>query len=37
VVENYPMLTKDVLQAVFAYVHECMKDGLLYSSKRNRA
>ena len=28
ILENYPRLTKDSLQAVFAYVHECMQDGL---------
>ena len=30
VLENYPRLTKEDLQAVFAYAYECMKDGLLF-------
>ena len=29
--ENYPRLTPKHLQAVFAYVHECLEDGLLIS------
>jgi uncharacterized protein (DUF433 family) len=28
--ENYPRLAKEDLQAVFAYVSDCLKDGLLY-------
>ena len=32
ILENYPRLSKIALQAVFAYVHECMRDGLLYIS-----
>jgi uncharacterized protein (DUF433 family) len=31
ILENYPRLTKDSLQAVFAYIQECMQDGLLFS------
>ena len=27
--ENYPRLKKEHLQAVFAYIKECMKDGLI--------
>jgi uncharacterized protein (DUF433 family) len=27
--ENYPRLTAEHLQAVFAYVQECIEDGLL--------
>ncbi len=27
---NYPSLTSAALQAVFAYAHDCLKDGLLY-------
>jgi len=30
ILENYPHLTENDLHAVFAYLHECMKDGLLY-------
>jgi uncharacterized protein (DUF433 family) len=29
ILENYPRLTKENLKAVFAYVYDCMKDGLL--------
>lgn len=28
--ENYPRLTREDLQAVFAYVADCFKDGLMY-------
>ncbi|MFN2395176.1 MAG: DUF433 domain-containing protein [Bacteroidales bacterium] len=30
VLENYPRIRKDDLQAVFAYIHECIQDGLLF-------
>lgn len=30
ILESYPRLTKESLQAVFAYIQECMKDGLLF-------
>lgn len=26
IIENYPYLTMDDLQAVFAFVHDCLKD-----------
>lgn len=29
--ENYPRLTAKHLQAVFAYIRECIEDGLLIS------
>jgi uncharacterized protein (DUF433 family) len=29
--ENYSRLTKESLQAVFAYIQECIHDGLLFS------
>jgi uncharacterized protein (DUF433 family) len=29
--ESYPRLTKEDLQAVFAYLQECMQDGLLFN------
>ena len=35
--DNYPRLTKDDLQAVFAYTYECMKDGMLYTQEMKRA
>ena len=28
--KNYPRLSREALQAVFAYMHECMQDGLLF-------
>ncbi|MCF8337398.1 MAG: DUF433 domain-containing protein [Bacteroidales bacterium] len=30
ILENYPRLQKDDLQAVFAFIKECMQDGLLF-------
>ncbi len=35
--ENYKRLTKEDIQAVFAYVYECMQDGLLYDWPRKSA
>ena len=32
VLENYPRLTKESMQAVFAYVYESMQDGLILST-----
>jgi len=32
ILENYPRLTHESLQAVFSYIQECLKDGMLYSS-----
>jgi uncharacterized protein (DUF433 family) len=32
ILENYPRLTHESLQAVFSYLQECLKDGLLYSN-----
>jgi uncharacterized protein (DUF433 family) len=37
ILENYPRLTKEALQAVFAYVHECMQDGLLFPNEAKAA
>ena len=31
--ENYPRLTREDLNAVFAYIHECMQDGLLFDAQ----
>lgn len=28
--ENYPRLSKEDLQAIFAYVADCLKDGLIF-------
>ena len=32
ILDNYPRLTQESLQAVFAYIQECLKDGLLHSN-----
>ena len=31
ILENYPRLTKESLQAMFLYLQDCLNDGLLYS------
>ncbi len=33
--ENYPRLSKADLQAVFAYVQECLQDGLLFDYRKS--
>lgn len=30
IMENYPRLTKEHLKAIFAYIQDCFKDGLMY-------
>ncbi len=30
ILESYPRLTKESLQAVFAYIQDCIQDGLLF-------
>ncbi|GAA5032002.1 hypothetical protein GCM10011506_24660 [Marivirga lumbricoides] len=30
ILENYPRMNQESLQAVFSYIQECLKDGLLY-------
>jgi uncharacterized protein (DUF433 family) len=37
VLENYPRLTKESLQAVFSYIQECIHDGLLFTPTRKTA
>jgi uncharacterized protein (DUF433 family) len=37
VLENYSRLTKEDIQAVFAYAYECMKDGLLFPTRSTAA
>ena len=37
ILENYPRLTNESLQAVFSYLQECMNDGLLFSSIQKSA
>ena len=36
-IENYPKLTQDSIKAVYSYLHECMKDGLLFIPKKMSA
>ena len=31
ILDNHPRLTRESLQAVFAYIQECMEDGLLHA------
>ena len=37
ILENYPRLTKQSLQAVFAYIQDCIHDGLLFMPTRKTA
>lgn len=37
ILENFPRLTKESLQAVFVYIQECMHDGLLFTPTRKTA
>lgn len=37
ILENYPRLTKESLQAIFLYIQECIHDGLLFSSIKKSA
>jgi uncharacterized protein (DUF433 family) len=30
ILDNFPRLTQNDLKAIFGYIQECMKDGLLY-------
>lgn len=32
IIENYPRLTLESLQAIFTYLQDCMRDGLLHSN-----
>ncbi|MFT4033454.1 MAG: DUF433 domain-containing protein [Siphonobacter sp.] len=31
ILDNYPQLTREDLQAVFGYIQDCLKDGLLFN------
>lgn len=31
ILENYPRLSQTSLAAIFSYIQECLKDGLMYS------
>lgn len=35
--ENYPRLNKEKIQAVFLYIRDCMKDGLLFNEPHKSA
>ena len=37
ILENYPRLSKESLNAVFSYLHECMQDGLLFAETKKTA
>lgn len=37
ILENYPRLSQESIKAVYAYVYDCMKDGLLFPRAKNRA
>ncbi len=37
ILENYPRLTKESLQAAFLYIQQCMHDGLLFSPIKKTA
>ena len=37
ILENYPRLKEEDLQALFSYVYECMQDGLMYETTRETA
>jgi uncharacterized protein (DUF433 family) len=37
ILENYPRLTKESLQAVLTYIQECIHDGLLFSPVKQSA
>ncbi len=34
ILENFPRLSKESLQAVFAYIQDCINDGLLFTPTR---
>ncbi|WP_317172696.1 DUF433 domain-containing protein [Echinicola salinicaeni] len=35
ILENYPRLNRESLQAVFSYIQDCLKDGLLYTNSKS--
>lgn len=37
ILENYPRITKESLQAVFTYIKECIYDGLLFTPIKKSA
>lgn len=37
IIENFPRLTKESLQAVFSYIQDCINDGLLFTPTKKTA
>lgn len=37
ILENFPRLTKESLQALFAYIQDCINDGLLFTPTKKTA
>jgi len=37
ILENYPRLNQESMQAVFIYIRDCMNDGLLFSPSKKTA
>lgn len=37
ILENYPRVPADSIQAVFSYINDCIKDGLLFSPPKKSA
>jgi uncharacterized protein (DUF433 family) len=37
ILKNYPRITKEALKAVFSYIHECIRDGLLIGDTKKSA
>ena len=37
IIESYPHLIKDDIQAVFAYLNDCVKDGLIVELRKKTA
>lgn len=37
ILENFPRLNKESLQAVFIYIQECIQDGLLFTPSKKSA
>ena len=37
ILENFPRLTKESIQGVFAYLQDCIHDGLLFTPVRKTA
>ena len=35
ILESYPRLTKEDLKAIFSFIAECLKDGLMFETKHH--